>query len=236
MQLQNRGKQEKISKKVEAISEKVKDTQMKASDLVIPISIGVVLVLLTLFVFVPMITAALDYQSEMQVIKQKVNTLKTLETTIDNIDQNQITDDIIIAKTVVPKILKVSDFLYYVDSLAITKGLKEKELSAGDQIVSGDKQNSNSSVSGPVEYQGSFEKVLSFLEEVQSSSPYLINIKNVELSRPGSTNDWSVSLTVGGYYMSDKPTDNIDLYAPFKVYTTYENVMEVFRAKSASID
>ncbi len=237
MAVQISAKQKKINREVEAISEKMKKTKIKPSDLIIPISIGVISLLLTIFVFVPMVTAALDYQQELKTVNEKIETLNKLNSTLESIDQNQISDDVITAKTVVPKILKVSDFIYYVDSLAKSKGLEERELSAGDTgSNTGGAQGPTTGVTGPVEYVGPFTTIISFLEEVQSSSPYLVTIKNVELSKMGSSNDWSVSLSVGGYYMADSSEKDINLYSPLKLYTDYTTVIEIFKNKAAQLN
>lgn len=221
-------KQENTKKEIEAISERIKKSKLQASDLVIPLSIGLLLILLTIFVFVPMVSSALDYQRELKEIEQKREKLQTLEAQLNKIDEIQISEDVLTAKKVIPKVLKVSDFIYYVDYLAKEKGLSEKELSAGD---TGTQESSN--VSGPIEYSGPFDIIISFLEDVQKSSPYLINLKNVDLTKSGD-GIWNVSVQVSGYYISEG-TQEVDLYSPFSPYTSYTKELEVFKAKANSI-
>lgn len=221
-------KQENTKKEIEAISEKIKKSKLQLSDLIIPLSIGMLLILLTIFVFIPMVSSALDYQKELKEIEEKNKTLNTLEAELNKIDEVQISEDVITAKKVIPKVLKVSDFIYYVDYLAKQKGLSEKELSAGD---TGSLDSSN--VSGPIEYSGSFDTVISFLEEVQNSSPYLINLKNVDLSK-SSDDMWNVSVQVSGFYISEG-NQEVNLYSPLRIYTSYTTELEIFKAKANSI-
>lgn len=221
-------KQENTKKEIDAISEKIKKSRLQPSDLIIPLSIGGLLILLTVAVFIPMISSALGYQRELKEIEEKSNTLHTLEAELNKIDEVQIAEDVLTAKKVIPKVLKVSDFIYYVDYLAREKGLSEKELSAGD---TGTEESSN--VSGPIEYSGSFDTVISFVQEVQTSSPYLINLKNVELTK--SVDDiWNISLQVSGYYISEGNAE-VNLYLPFKPYISYTKELDIFKAKANSI-
>lgn len=224
-------KQDNTKKEIEAISKKLQMTKLKPSDLIIPLSIGGILILLTIFVFVPMISSALEYRKELKEVEGKIESLEKLNKSLDSMDESVLSDDVIAAKAVIPKVLKVSDFIYYVDNLAKQEGLAERELSAGD---TGSTETSNS-VSGPVEYSGKFDNVISFLDKVQDSSPYLISIKNVELSG-ADINNWSVSLNINGYYLSDTGADSVNIYAPFKVYTEYSDILQIFKEKSESID
>lgn len=216
-------------KEIEAISEKIKKSKLQPSDLIVPISLGIVLILLAIFVFIPMVSSALDSQKELKEIEEKREVLANLETELNKMDEGEISDDLITAKKVIPKILKVSDFIYYVDYLAKQKGLSAKEISAGD---AGTIQDTNS-VSGPLEYSGSFENILSFLEDFQSASPYLISLKNVELSRSGDDN-WNVSLQVSGFYISEKIGD-VNLYSNFQTYKSFSKELEIFKSKAESI-
>lgn len=218
--------QAKQRKEIEAINEKIQKSKLKPSDLVIPIAIGMILIILTIFVFIPMVTSALDSQDELKDVKGKIETLKDLDSRVSSLDQGVLSDDVITAKAVIPRVLKVSEFIYYVDDLASKKGLVANEISAGD---SGAAQISTSSVSGPVEYSGSWNAVLDFVEEIHTVSPYVVTLKNVELS--GKDDSWTVSVDVTGFYMSEENT-NVSLYSTFRPYTGYSEVLEIFNSKA----
>ena len=224
---------EKTSKELAAISEKIKSSRLSFSDLLIPIIVVVVLLLLSIFVFVPMINSALEYQREIKEVDDKIEKLNTLDSQLSLLDENDLSDSVILANSVIPKILKVSDFIYYVDTLAKEKGLLIRELSAGDMGGLVSVNDSGAGVSGPVSYVGDYTNVVSFLEEVQSVSPYIVRIQNVEVSHL-NTGQWSISLNVSGYYMADK-TEKIDIYKVFKPYTQYKDVLDIFKAKSENL-
>jgi Tfp pilus assembly protein PilO len=183
----------KTSKEVTAISEKIKSTKISFTDLVIPISVVVVLLILAIFVFIPMINSALEYQNEIKDVDRKIEQLTELDGKLLLLDENQLNDSVILAKSVIPKVLKVSDFIYYVDTLARSKGLVIRELSAGDMAgATLPSENSGAGVSGPISYMGDYENVISFLEEVQSVSPYIVRIQNVEVTHQSTENGVSL--------------------------------------------
>lgn len=181
-----------------------------------------------------MINSALEYQNEIKDVDRKIKQLNELDSKLLLLDENQLNDSVILAKSVIPKILKVSDFIYYVDTLARSKGLVIRELSAGDMVgATLPSENSGAGVSGPISYMGDYENVISFLEEVQSVSPYIVRIQNVEVTHQ-STGKWSISLVVSGYYMADK-VGNVDIYKPFKAYTDYQNILDIFKEKAKNL-
>lgn len=225
---------QKTSKEIAVISEKIKSSRLSFSDLMIPIIVALVLLLLSVFVFVPMINAALKYQEEIKETDIKIEQLNAVQDGLNKIDDNQLSDDIILAKSVIPKILKVSDFIYYVDTLAKQKGLLIRELSAGDMVSKiSQTESSGAGVSGPISYVGTYEAVVDFLDEIQNVSPYIIRIQNVEVASLTS-GQWSISLNVSGYYMADKMGE-VNIYRPFKAYTEYEDILEIFKEKAKNL-
>ncbi len=223
----------KASKKKEEeltqISEKSKKGKLGFGDLIIPIASGVVFIILSFGVFIPMINAALEYQDEIKVSNEKIEQLEKLNNRLDKLDDDQLNEDVVTARKVIPKKLLVSDLLLYLNELAISLDLSVSELSSADAL---------NAVSGPVEYSGNYENVLKFLENVQNVSPYMLRLQNVEISarqdvEAGET--WNISLDVSGYYLAEEDI-NLDIYAPFQLYTEYEDVMEILKRKAESLD
>jgi cell division protein FtsL len=225
---------ENTDKELAAINEKIKGSRLSFKDLVIPIAVAVVLLVLSISVFIPMINSALKYQEEIKETDRKISQLKDLDNRLSLLDENELSDTVILAKSVIPRVLKVSDFIYYIDTLARDKGLVIRELSAGD--MGGTllpTEDSGAGVSGPVSYMGEYTNVVSFLEEVQSVSPYIMRIQNVEVTH--QTNDqWSISLIISGYYMADK-SGKTDIYKPFKPYTDYQDILDIFKMKAENL-
>jgi len=212
----------KKRKKEQAIvAEKIKKTRLTFSDLIIPIASGIVLIILSFAVFVPMINAALGYLGEIKTTNEKIEQLEGLKTKIGLLEENQLNEDVLTARNVIPNILLVTSFAYYVDELAREKGLQVEKLEARDAL---------DGVSGPLEYSGDYQSVISFLDDVQDVSPYIIRLKNVEVRL--KEDDVGISLDVSGYFIADTEQEP-DIYAPFQLYTEYTDVIEVFRNKAA---
>lgn len=212
--------------------------QLKLTDLVIPITLGVVSVIIGIFVFVPMVESALKSRSELKDIKTKQEQITKLNRAVSSIDEATMQIDLLNAKKVIPKSLTVSSFIYYVDELAKKLNLTSKTLSAGDiQITTGtkDEKQSYSGVSGPLAYSGSREDVLDFLDSLYAASPYIISADNISLEQSTTVNDeWRVALNITGYYVLEK-SYRVDLYLPFSVYTNKPEVIEIFTEKAEKL-
>ncbi|MGI6423513.1 MAG: hypothetical protein ACOX0X_02785 [Candidatus Dojkabacteria bacterium] len=232
MALITKSKQQ-TSEEVAAISEKIKGSKIKFTDLLIPIIVFIVLIFLSVFVFVPMINSALDYQKGIKESNKRIDQMVELNQKLNTLDDTQLSEDVILAKSIIPKVLKVSDFIFYIDTLAREKSLEIREFSAGDMGGKVAQDVSGAGVSGPISYQGEYTNVVSFLDEIQDISPYIIRLQNVEVAAL-STGMWSISLNISGYYMADR-TGTLDIYKPFKAYTEYDTVLEVFREKSENL-
>ena len=216
---------QKREQEMAAVSQKVKKTKLSFSDLVIPIASGILFIILAFAVFIPMITSAFDYLDEIKETNEKIAQLEKLNKQLNSLDENQLNDDVLTSRQVIPRILLVSNFVFYLDELAKEKSLEISELSSADSI---------NGVSGPIGYTGDYLNVIAFLEDVQSVSPYMIRLENVEVSAK-EEGDWSISLQVSGYYILEDEKDP-DIYAPFLPYTEYEDVVEIFKRKAESID
>jgi hypothetical protein len=228
----------KTRKEIEAISEKLNKTKLNFSDIIIPILVVVILALLGIFVFVPMIKAAISFQSEHAEIVAKEEKLKKLENTLNNMDEGTLQIDLVNAKKVIPNTLKVSSFMYYIDNLASQKNLDSSEISAGDIKINAKGETSEGNyilgVSGPLQYQGKLNDVLSFLDSLYSASPYILTIENLKLESYDVTN-WRVSLSVTGYYVPESNT-TVNLYSNFDPYTNYSDIVTIFETKASQLD
>ncbi len=221
----------------EVINQRLKKSRLEIGDIIIPIVVVIILVLLSAFVFVPMVKSAIEFRRESKEINAKMETLTKLETGLSGIDDTLLQADLIVAKRVIPNALKVSDFIYYIDTLANSKSLTSRELTASDvKVVTGgdsDDPDYTYAVNGPLSYYGSFGSVLEFLDELQMASPYIISVEDISL-READGDIWNVSFTITGYYIPEE-TENLDLYAPFSAYSSYEETMEILREKSEKL-
>lgn len=234
----NMGEQ-KTKKEIESISEKIKASRLNIKDIVIPLSTSVILIMLGIFVFVPMIKTAMEFRSEYREIKEKEKKLDELESKLKSIDEGTFQIDLLNAKEVIPKTLRVSSFMFYIDTLANEKRLASRTLTAGDIQVTVTKKDEEKKdkrsylgVSGPLSYSGSMDSILEFLDSLYSASPYIISIDNVSLKQSGG--EWRVALNVTGYYVPDRSV-RVDPYLPFTSYTKYSDVIQIFGEKAEKL-
>jgi len=231
---------QKTVRKQEGISEKIKNTRLKIKDLIIPIIVSMILLFISIFVFIPMLKAAFNYRTELKAIKSKQEQLIKLKQSIESISEDQLNDDLIEVKSVIPRTLKVASFLYYIDELARLKNLTSDKISASDVnigIVDKNKQqdsNQYKGVNGPLAYRGSLENILNFLDNFYYSSPYIVSPQNISLTK--SAELWEVELSLTGYYVSEEENLVVNIYKPFKPYTDFADVMEILKEKSKKLN
>lgn len=231
---------QKTVRKQEGISEKIKNTRLKIKDLIIPIIVSMILLFISIFVFIPMLKDAFNYRTELKEIKSKQEQLIKLKQSIENLSEDQLNDDLIEVKSVIPRTLKVASFLYYIDELARLKNLTSDKISASDVnigIVDKNKQqdsNQYKGVNGPLAYRGSLENILNFLDNFYYSSPYIVSPQNISLTK--SAELWEVELSLTGYYVSEEENLVVNIYKPFKPYTDFADVMEILKEKSKKLN
>lgn len=227
----------KTKKEIDAISERIKKTKLKISDIIIPILVVVILVILGVFVFVPMIQKAISFQTEHKAVLDKEAQLESLEKTLNLMDEGILQSDLVNAQKVIPNNLKVSSFMYYIDNLASQKGLSSSEISAGDIKINTEGETKDGNyilgVSGPLAYEGTLTNALSFLDSLYSVSPYIITIENLDLE--SFNNVWKIKLSVTGYYVPVS-VSSVDIYSKFTPYSQFQNIVNIFETKASQLD
>lgn len=225
----------RTKKELEAISKKMEDTKLKFKDLLFPIMITVVLLVIVIVVLVPMINNAIGFRNELKEVRKKEKQLEELKTNLAKMDVNQLESDLVDVKSVIPKTLKVSSFIYYIDELAKQMNLTSESISAGDIKIASDVTmqvtEEYKGVNGPLSYSGSLEDVLAFLDSFYTSSPYIVSPKNINLESK-SDGEWEVALSLTGYYIDDAETTQFDIYRPVKPYTDFSSEIQMLREKA----
>jgi hypothetical protein len=229
----------KTEREIESLSEKIKASKFKVKDALVPLSVGLILILLGVFVFVPMVKKATSFRKEYEETKEKEEKLQELEKELGSIDEATSQVDLINSKEVVPQSLRVSSFMVYIENLAAEKELFSKSLSAGDTQISVVKRDEDSKerriyygVSSPLTYEGTLDNILSFLDNLYEASPYVIAAQNASLSQRGES--WRLTLNVTGYYVPEV-TLEIDPYTSFESYTKYQDIIDIFEEKSEQL-
>lgn len=219
--------EKKKKAELQKVVEKRGSKKLTISDLIIPIASSIVFIILCFAVFIPMVRSAFEYMDEMKEIDQKIEQLQKLNNQLDQLDENQMSDDVLTSRTVVPNTLLVSDLVYYIDNLAKSLNLQISKLSSADSL---------NSVSGPLGYEGEYSNVIDFLDKAQNVSPYMIRLENIKLSRKNKNDgkdNWSIDMIVSGYYISDS-NEEPSIYSNFKPYTEHSDILEIFREKASS--
>lgn len=229
------GNNQQLTESLEEIANKKRVT-LKLGDVIVPIALGILLIILGVFVFIPMISSTLKYVDQYEETKKKEERLTLLKNNLDKIDDSIMQVDLINAKNVIPKELKVSSFIFYIDDLAKELNLSSKSLSGSDIKVSSSEEEQTEQkylgVSGPVAYVGSFENILKFLNDLYSASPYIVSVSNVTIEREGvGTGMWKASLNLTGYYVRERESI-VDLNKPLTVYSTFGDTVKVFEEKA----
>jgi hypothetical protein len=234
-------KPSETKREIEGLSEKIKDTRLTIKDLLVPLSVLLILVLLIIFVFIPMVKAAISFRGEYKSTVERLEELEKVEEKLREIDETTLQTDLINAKLVIPQTLRVASFMSYIDNLARELNLSSASLTAGDSQTSVIRKSEQEEgerrvyfgVSSPLNYEGELSNVLTFLDNLYDASPYVISISGVELKRGGG-DKWSVDLNVMGYYVPES-TMKTNIYKDFESYLEYQDVVEAFSQKASQL-
>jgi hypothetical protein len=219
-------------------------TQIKSfnvSDLIVPAMSLIILLLLTVFVYIPSISSAVSFREETKEVSGKIEQLNELNSSLDSIEVSQLQQDLAVTRKVIPFSLQVSDFAFYVDNLAQEKGLEFKEILAGDiQVKAPDEEKGIDpivkGVSGPLKYGGTLAAITEFLDGLQNASPFMIAADDIKLRKAVDSEAWEVSLNITGYYINESTIPQPNIYSPFSVYSTNSEVLDIFRSKAEKLE
>lgn len=234
-------KPSKTKREIEGLSENIKDTRLTIKDLVIPLSVFLILILLIIFLFIPMVKAAISFRGEYSTTKERTEELEEVERKLREIDEATLQTDLINAKVVIPQTLRVASFMSYIEDLAREKNLSSDTLTAGDSQTSVVRRSQGEEgeqrvyfgVSSPLNYEGELSNVLTFLDNLYEASPYVISISGVEL-RKGAGDKWAVDLNVMGYYVPES-TMKTNINKNFESYLEYQDIIDIFSQKAAQL-
>lgn len=223
---------------LQAIQNTVKS--FKPVDMVVPLLSLISLILLTIFVYIPMITSGIENIKASSENKQKTQQLGKLSSDLSKLDSTQIQNDLINARSVIPYSLQVSDFVSFVDKLALSKGLVFKEILAGDIVL----RNTTSKkgidpvlrgVSGPVKYSGSLSQITEFFDDLQKGSPFILSADQIVMEKIPFSSNWEVALNITGFYLDKNSIPKLNIYANFTPYMQYSDVISTFNQKAESL-
>ncbi len=232
--INNRQRGVKISKDLAGLSDRAKKSRLSFSDLIIPLGSIFALVILTVFVFFPMIKTAGESREELKEVKKDLQHLQDIENALNSMDDTELTEDVIMSKKIIPKVLQASDFLYYIDNLSQSKELSTDSITVSDENVGRRDENAVSKsmgVGSSNSYTGTYENVMDFLDQIQEYSPYLVTLTDISVSKSGEEN-WEVEFKLTGYYIPETEGPAVvNFYSPFTAYTGFPEVLDIFEVK-----
>jgi Tfp pilus assembly protein PilO len=224
---------------------KTKKTKLSLSklnfmDFIIPLVSSMIFLLVIIFVLIPSIQGSRDMSLEIEEVKRDQELLTKNKDLIQAIDFNALQKDLSNAKRILPTKLEVAQFAYYVDSLAEEKGLRFRELKASDITIATEESVmlEMKGIRIPMGYMGDYASIVSFFDELQVASPYVISFgTHVELTKSvgASLTDviWVLEIDVTGYYVEEsaEKEDTANLYLPFLPYDRHEDMISEFDAR-----
>ena len=232
--INNRQRGVKISKDLAGLSDRAKKSRLTFSDLIIPLGSILILILLTVFVFLPMIKTAGESRDELKEVQKDLQHLQDIENALDSMDDTKLTEDVIMAKKIIPKVLQASDFLYYIDNLSQSKELSTDSITVSDENIGRRDENVDSrsmGVGSTNSYTGNYENVMDFLDQIQEYSPYLVTLTDISVSKAGEDN-WEVEFKLTGYYIPETEGPRVvNFYSPFTAYTSFPEILDIFEVK-----
>lgn len=220
--------------------EEEKKLALKITDLLIPIISLIVLLFMTIFVYIPTLQEADAVRAKIEEDKSKIEKINSISQTLKNIDVSQLNSDYELITKMIPYRLEVADFAFYVDELAKQKNLKLLQISASSDKVSAESLKTPAGdlygVNGPLKYEGTYENIVSFFNEINTYSPYLINVSDISMSLQDS-GTWSLEMRVTGFYIQQNEDISFNslVYGTFTSYLNNPSLMEALRTRGEKL-
>jgi Tfp pilus assembly protein PilO len=231
------------SRDMSKLGVKAEVKRITIGDLLIPMLGFIIFLLLTFFVYIPSISQAMEMQDALNDLTTDKESLTKLSTTLSEQDSSAYRTDFDSLNIILPQDLEVAEFASYVDQLAITKGLTLNELRASNTIAVAATSESvfdGKKVTGPVKYTGTYLNILGFLADLQSNSPYLTTIDNLQVMKvntEASDSDiWALEMSISAIYNGTG-----EIIVPkytqyqFMPYTGNADSLEILLSKAAKI-
>lgn len=219
----------------------MKFERKRLGDYVIPVIVIIIFILLIIFIFIPMFNRALDEYVAYRNWQTKYIEVVAYRTQLYRINPTQLELDNTAAQTVIPVSLKVTDFTFFVDALATQKSLKINEISSTN--VDNSRTTPGNYVNSPLEYSGKLADIVSFLNDLQQSSPYIVSIALIDLEKnnvtAGAETTWSLRIDLNGHYLANSTREGssrVDLANPLRPYVNDPKIIELFNSKYRQIN
>lgn len=222
-----------LYKKVDENPQEEKSLSAKIEELIIPAILSIISVVLVVFVLLPDLNDSITKYGQLNDTNNTISILQSNQTILNSMSMDTINSDLSLTAKIIPESLQVSDFAYYVDKTATQKyNLVSKELTASDISVSGTTTSFNevlsqlAGVTSPLKYDGKFDDLVNFLDNLQYNTPYLVTTSNAVLKGSGDDQDrWTLEIQLTGFYLPIS-TATPAVTAPLNLYTASKTSLD----------
>jgi len=242
-------KERKIAQEKALKERKSEEKSIKAGDFIIPALSVIALVLLSVFVYVPMIKESQEVKDQIETEEQNIETLNSLLVNLKTINKESMNEDYSYITKIIPSRMEVADFAQYIDQSALENNLTLDRISASSQkaALSTDAISVEGlyGVTGPLRYDGYYDDIVTFVDGLNATSPYLISLSSIKMNKGGESaeNDlytdsvWTIEMSVTGYYIIEiEGGTTINYYVPLVRYDNDEDIMNNIRARAAKLE
>lgn len=222
--------------------ENVEKNRLTLGDLLIPFLAVVAFLILTVFVYIPQVQSAFTYYDDIDALKNDQSKMEKNLAILESLEDGQanLLLDLAAAESVIPNKLSVSDFTFDVDDLAKEHNLVLQSISSSDVTYEDTEELQFSTgavkgITGPLRYEGTFEDITDFLEEIKLGSAYLIETSEINMRRLDTSNRWAVDLAVTGYYFVENQYEFTDYTQPITDYHKKDAFLEELKSRGKSL-
>lgn len=212
----------KRSRNIIKAEKKDEDLGKKVTRYLIPLVALLAFTLIVIFVYVPNGRATFETIDNIKAVSEEYNWTANKVATLKGVDISTLDDRISTVSNVVRDKMDVAELASEVEKIALENNLRPSDLSMTDtaaalEALPQDRQGGeewvpvySDSISGPFSFMGEFDNVVSFLDDLRNSSPTVLFIDAVSISRVGKNESseseessgviyWNVDIMIYGY-------------------------------------
>lgn len=200
----------------------------------VPIASVIVLGLMGMFIFIPSGTEALDALDEVRSTNEQIERNEEKIEKLNSINLSEINSMLQTVTFVIKDDLEVAELAGDVEAIARENNLETKNVQfSSTSSAPTDIPAFVSVISGPFSYEGNFNNIANFLEELRTVSPTVLAIRSVSLTRRGAVEEtgtqedplWSVNLEIDGFIASK--IDSVSVNEVVRVNINEELIKEI---------
>lgn len=201
---------------------------------VVPIVSILILGVITVFVFIPSGTEAIDTLDEIRSINTQIEKNEEKIEDLESINLSQVKSWLTTVTSVIKDDLEVAELAGEVELIARDNDLETKNVQfSRSTSPPSDIPGFVEVITGPFSYEGYFTDISNFLEDLRNESSTVLAIRSVSLTKRSSTGEtgteeeplWGIDLEIDGFIASQ--IDSVSLQDPVRVNINEELLNEI---------